>query len=77
MGKEIITEGKVQVRRPDAQELLDIRHGRKFTYDELVEYAESLTAEVKAAVDSSPLPEEPDREKAEKLLLKLIKARVG
>ena len=76
MGKEIITEGKVLVRRPDAQELLDIRHGRKFTYDELVEYASQLRAEVDEAVKSSPLPPNPDYEQAEKLLLNLISLRL-
>jgi predicted nucleotidyltransferase len=76
MGKEIITEGKVLVRRPDAKELLDIRNG-KFSYDELVKYAIDLKEEVNAAVGSSPLPEAPDHEKAEKLLLKLIKTKLG
>jgi predicted nucleotidyltransferase len=71
MGKEIITEGKVYVRRPDAQELLDIRNG-KFKYEELVEYAEELRAEVNAAVDKSPLPVTPDADKAETLLMSLI-----
>ena len=39
MGEEILKGEGVKVRRPDAQELLDIRNG-KFTYDELVSWAE-------------------------------------
>jgi uncharacterized protein len=77
MGKEIITEGKVLVRRPDAQELLDIRNGKKYTYDELVAYAEELKEEVNLAVAGSPLPKAPDTEAAEKLLLKLIRAQLS
>jgi hypothetical protein len=41
MGYEILTEGKVLVKRPDAKELLDIRNG-KWTYDELIAYAENM-----------------------------------
>jgi predicted nucleotidyltransferase len=71
MGKEILAEGKVRVRRPDAQELLDIRNG-KFKYEELVEYAEQLREEVNSMVSKSPLPVKPDSKKAEALLLSLI-----
>ena len=45
MGKEILTEGKINVRRPDAKELLGIRYG-SMDYDELVETAEGLKAEL-------------------------------
>lgn len=38
MGEEILTTGEVIVKRPDADELLEIRAGR-FTYDELVAMA--------------------------------------
>lgn len=41
MGYEILTTGKLIVRRPDAEELLAIRRGAK-TYDELMEEAETL-----------------------------------
>lgn len=76
MGKEIITEGVVRVRRQDAAELLDIRHGRKFSYDELVSYADNLAKEVRQAVDISPLPDEPDYLAAESLLVELIRSRL-
>ncbi|MDB4311979.1 nucleotidyltransferase domain-containing protein [bacterium] len=39
MGEEVLTTGKVNVERADAQELLDIRHG-KYTYDEILAMAE-------------------------------------
>ena len=65
-------KGKVIVKRPDAQELNDIRNG-KFTYPELIEYAEQLKEEVRSAEKTSPLPSNPDYHRAENLLIKLIK----
>jgi predicted nucleotidyltransferase len=76
MGKEILGDGKVLVKRPDAQELLDIRNG-KYTYPELLEMAGELKEEVNQAVDASPLPEKPDFDKAEKLLMDLVKQRLA
>lgn len=46
MGKEILTEGVVRVKRPDAKELLEIRDG-KWTYEELVAYAEQLDSDIR------------------------------
>jgi hypothetical protein len=76
MGKEIISEAKVLVKRPDAQELLDIRNG-KFSYEELVSYAENLKEEVNAAVASSPLPAKPNYDRAEALLTELVQAQLA
>ena len=45
MGKEILTTGKLNVRRPDAEELLSIRTGA-WSYDKLVETADALKAEL-------------------------------
>lgn len=56
MGHEAITEGKLLVKRPDAEELLAIRSGA-WTYDELIEYAEELDHKTKQAVNASVLPE--------------------
>lgn len=46
MGKQILTEGKLDVRRPDADELLAIRNG-EWSYERLVKEAEALDAEMK------------------------------
>ena len=59
MGLEILRDGKVIVRRPDAQELLDIRRGA-LSYDELIEQAESLEAQINSVYKDSPLPKAPD-----------------
>lgn len=45
MGYEAVTEGVIKVKRPDAQELLDIRFG-KWKYEEVVQYAEELERKV-------------------------------
>lgn len=75
MGKEILTDGTVLVKRPDAAELLEIRKG-KFSYEELVSYAEELKSEVNAAQEKSPLPKDPDSNAAELLLMRLVEARL-
>lgn len=51
MGKQILTEGKLDVRRPDADELLAIRKGA-WSYDELIEQAESLKTELDAVYEN-------------------------
>jgi predicted nucleotidyltransferase len=51
MGKEILTTGKINVRRPDAAELLEIRAGA-WDYDKLVDEAESLKAELDAVYEA-------------------------
>lgn len=60
--REILTTGKVIVKRPDADELLAIRNGA-WTYEQLVEWAEQQDRELGEIYESgvSPLPREPDR----------------
>lgn len=76
MGLEIVRDGEVKVRRPDAAELLDIRNG-KVSYPDLLKMAEELKASVNAALPKSPLPKEPDHNKAHNLLIRLTKTRLG
>lgn len=70
MGYEAVSTGVIHVKRPDAAELLDVRAG-KWSYDELLEYAEHMEAEVKAAVEKSPLPKRPDLVFAAKTVLEV------
>lgn len=60
MAKEILSSGKVIVRRPDAEELLTIRNGA-WTYEQLIEHAEQIEKEIKELYSVSPLPAQPDR----------------
>lgn len=59
MGLELIRDGEVNVYRPDASLLLDIRNG-KYTLNQVEKMAEELDAECLAAISTSPLPEKPD-----------------
>lgn len=69
MGAEILETGKVNVFRPDAQELLDIRNG-KLTYEELLEYAEFMDNKVsKELYKTSFLPRSCDLNLAAKALM--------
>ncbi len=61
MAKEIIAEGRVIVRRPDADELRAIRFDGIWSYERLVEWAKQMDAELEELLKSSKLPKQPDR----------------
>ena len=72
MGKEILTEGVVRVKRPDAAELLEIRDG-KWTYEELVAYAEQLDNEIKTIhYKATKLPKKVSVKFATELLVQVM-----
>ncbi|MBC8085453.1 MAG: nucleotidyltransferase domain-containing protein [Hymenobacter sp.] len=73
MAGEIARTGQLQVRRPDREFLLAIRRG-EFEYDELVRQAEALLEQVEAAFTVSALPDAPDREATEQLLIRVRRA---
>ena len=70
MCREILRDGKVLVKRPDAEELLSIRFGQK-SYDDLVSEAESLEAECVELYETSPLPHKPNREALDDLVVNM------
>lgn len=70
MAEEIAREGRINVRRHDLEFLLSIRSGR-FEYDDLVKMADEKVAEIENLFDKSDLPELPDLEKANRLLIYL------
>lgn len=67
---EILTEGKVIVKRPDAEELLSIRHG-SWSYDRLIEEADRLDKQCEAAYATSSLHHSPDRVAIDKMVITL------
>lgn len=69
-GKEILTEGVVNVKRPDAAELLEIRHG-KYTYEEILELANGLDDEIKQTYKTSGLRRSVDRKRASEIIITL------
>lgn len=71
MCKEILETGKVVVKRPDAEELLNVRFGRK-TYDELIEEAEKLDKECDVLyLMSNTLPHKAPLEKLDELVVNM------
>lgn len=73
MSEEIISTGKVLVKRPDAEELLAIRNG-SMTYEQVCEYAETQQLKIEGLMKDSPLPKEPDKEKIQQLVYDIIVA---
>lgn len=71
MAEEILTTGKVNVKRPDRDELLAIRAGA-WSFDKLMEWAHSLDGSLDAAEAVSKLPHSPDRVAIDKLLVESI-----
>lgn len=72
MCREILTTGKVIVKRPDREELLAIRNGA-WSYDQLIEFADSEDkALAELYLTSTALPKTPDKEMLDQLCIKLV-----
>lgn len=76
MAIEIARTGAVQVRRPDRDFLLRIKSGA-FEYDDLLAQADAKTKEMEAAFSQTILPEKPDLQVVNQLLVELRKAYYG
>ena len=70
MAKEIATEKTIHVKRSDRTFLLDIKQG-KYEYDELVTWATELKTSLETLYTESSLPERPDLEKINTLLVNI------
>lgn len=75
-GVEVVRDGVLRVRRPDADELLAARQGA-IPFDNLVAEAEALENQMRDALVSSPLPKTPPAEKIDAVLLKILEAFDG
>jgi predicted nucleotidyltransferase len=72
MAREILTTGKVIVKRPDREELLAIRNGA-WNYDQLIEFAEKEDKELTTLYQTSNiLSKTPDFDYLDRLCIKLI-----
>ncbi len=67
---EIAREGRIGVRRPNREFLMSVRRG-EFDYDDLIRMAEEKIEEIHELFAVSPLPETPDRKKAEEALVEI------
>ena len=70
MAGDIAQYGEVIVHRPERAFLLDIRFG-KYEYEELLHRAESKLAEVNQLFEASDLPDQPDLEKIQDILVEI------
>lgn len=74
MCREVLTTGKVIVKRPDREELLAIRNGA-WTYEQLIEFAEKEDALLNELyLKSNTLPKVPDRDKLDELHIEIVEA---
>jgi predicted nucleotidyltransferase len=71
MCREILTLGKVIVKRPDAEELLSIRHGA-WSYEKLIEWSDAQDLELTQLAKESKLPNAPDRKKLDDLCVEIV-----
>lgn len=72
MCREILTTGKVIVRRPDRGELLAIKQHCAWPFDQLVEWAEQEDKALDELKESSPLPHSPDRKRLDLLCQEIV-----
>ena len=71
-GSEALLTGYLQVYRSDKEELLSIRSGL-YTYEDFLKMADEEEIKFNEAWEKSKLPEKPDFEKINRLLIKLQK----
>jgi uncharacterized protein len=77
MCREVLTTGKVIVKRPDREELLAIRNGA-WTYEQLIEFAESEDKALQELyLTTTVLPKVPDKEKLDKLCIELVETSLS
>lgn len=71
---EIATEGRLNVRRPNRDFLLRIRNG-EFEYDDLMSMANEKVEKTREAFAASSLPDLPDQERLEEILIHIRETR--
>lgn len=76
MCKEIMEIGKVQVKRPDREELLAIRNGA-WSYEQLIAWADESEKSMEDLYKKSTLPHSPDRKALDLLCIELVEASLG
>lgn len=70
IAEEILRDGVLNVRRPNREQLLDIKSGN-MDYDNLLIMADKLMENIESYRLTSSLPDAPDKAKAEKILVKM------
>lgn len=75
MCAEILETGKVNVYRPDREELLSIRNGG-WSYEQIIEFAEDAEKKLDPLYQSSKLPREPNRTFIDDLCCQIVEEYV-
>jgi uncharacterized protein len=75
MGIEILETGKVNVLRPDWEELLAIRNG-EWPFEKIEEYAEACDEKLTVLYKTSTLPKESNRKAVDEVCVEVIKREV-
>ncbi|WP_342330123.1 nucleotidyltransferase domain-containing protein [Pedobacter sp. FW305-3-2-15-E-R2A2] len=68
VAEELLRTAELRIKRPNRAELLSIKSGH-YSYDELQKMAEELIVQIDLAYKKSDLPEAPDAEALEKVLI--------
>lgn len=76
MGNEFLATGELKVFRPDAEELKVIKTGG-WSLEKVKDEAQRLFGESEEAFNKSPLPDKPNEQMAENLLIELIEESWG
>lgn len=71
MGCEVLEEGKMRIKRPDAGELKAIKQGQ-YSHQKITEMARELFQKLDFAYENTCLPEKPDYGAIQEVLNKLI-----
>ena len=76
MGYEILTEGKVYVKRPDAEELLAIKNGM-WSYEQVIQFANDMQAKLDEAYKTTTIQKSVDYEKVNALYHKIYEGYIS
>lgn len=76
MGIEFLETGKLNVKRPDAGELIDVKCGR-WSLEQVKAEAESLLDRARVAEQRSQLPPGPDMKRIDALCVQVLKTSFG
>ena len=68
--ENILRTGNLEVKVRNRQELLDIKSGN-WDYDDLMKMADGLLNKIESLYNDAPLPEFPDKQKAERILIEI------
>jgi uncharacterized protein len=79
MAAEILSTGKVIVKRPpeDREWLVGLKTGNTdWRYETMMEWVEKKSAEIEELVKTSTLPNKPDHEKIDDMLIEIVEAYI-